>query len=365
MERLKIMLITLLGLPISCLANSATINRTSDFPLLILLVSIIVLLVVILYAIAKSIEGISKFPRVKKDNQTRNGKKASIILFLMGIGLSSYASEAAPSAPVFVISDGLFWTLITVITLLVILVGVLFYALMVMVKMKNGYNFQEAKKSVSLFKSLNLIDNVPVEVEVDIMLDHDYDGIKELDNNLPPWWKKMFYATIIFAFIYIIRFHITGDGLLSHEEYALEIELAESNKTEMMASSSNSINEDNVTYLIEEAILAKGEAIFKGNCATCHGQLGEGGAGPNLTDPNWIHGGGIKNIFKTIKYGVPAKGMIAWQSQFSPKQMQTVASYVLSLQGSNPPNAKAPQGEVYIEELEEVAADSLVSDTTK
>jgi cytochrome c oxidase cbb3-type subunit 3 len=83
------------------------------------------------------------------------------------------------------------------------------------------------------------------------------------------------------------------------------------------------------------------------NCAACHGQKGEGVVGPNLTDAYWIHGGGIKNVFKTIKYGVPAKGMIAWETQLSPSQIQKVASYVLTLQGTNPPNGKAPEGEIW------------------
>ena len=134
----------------------------------------------------------------------------------------------------------------------------------------------------------------------------------------------------------------------------------------MMANAAESITEDNVVYLIDATAIEKGAAIFKGNCATCHGQLGEGGAGPNLTDEYWIHGGGIKNVFKTIKYGVPAKGMIAWQSQFSPSQMQKVSSYVLSLQGSNPPNAKSPQGPKYVaeEEVTEVEETTPTDSTT-
>ncbi len=189
-------------------------------------------------------------------------------------------------------------------------------------------------------------------------MDHEYDGIRELDNNLPPWWKYMFYATIIFAVIYLIRFHITGDGPSSHEEYMAQVEEAIALKAELMADATENITEENVLYVVDAPSLEKGAAIFKGNCATCHGQLGEGGAGPNLTDQYWLHGGSIKNVFSTIKYGVPAKGMIAWESQFTPKQMQSVASYILSLQGSNPPNGKAPEGQIYVEEVESEDGDT-------
>ena len=79
----------------------------------------------------------------------------------------------------------------------------------------------------------------------------------------------------------------------------------------------------------------------------CHGQKGEGLVGPNFADEYWIHGGGIKNVFKVIKYGVPDKGMIAWQAQLKPADMQKVGSYILTLQGTNPPNPKAPQGTIW------------------
>src|SRR5690606_8160006 len=201
----------------------------------------------------------------------------------------------------------------------------------------------------------------PTESEEDeeeaMMLDHVYDGIRELDNDLPPWWKYMFYATIVFAFVYLFRFHISGDGQLSLEEYMAEMEQAEIEKAATMASAGESINEDNAQYLVDAVSLEKGAGIFKMSCGTCHGQLGEGGAGPNLTDEYWLHGGGIKEVFATIKYGVPAKGMIPWESQLSPSQIQEVASYVLSLKGSNPPNAKDPQGELY-SQTEAVMVDS-------
>ena len=208
-----------------------------------------------------------------------------------------------------------------------------------------------------------MVDRVPVEEEATVMLDHDYDGIKELDNNLPPWWKYMFYGTIIFAFVYLIRFHITGSGELQLQEYESEMLAATEAKAEALESGGEQLTEDNVTLLVDLDAITTGANIYKGNCATCHGALAEGLVGPNLTDEYWIHGGGISNIFKSIKYGIPAKGMIAWQSQFSPVQMQQIASYIISIQGSNPPNAKDPQGEIWVDEkVEEAPTDTTTTE---
>lgn len=185
---------------------------------------------------------------------------------------------------------------------------------------------------------------VPVEREQDIMFDHDYDGIRELDNSLPPWWVAMFYLTIAFAGIYLVYYHFTGIGPSSKEEYEMEVKEAKVAVDAFLAKQANLVDENSVVALTDENALNAGKTIFTTTCAACHGALGEGGVGPNMTDKYWIHGGGINNIFKTIKYGVPDKGMISWQSQLRPVDIQNVASYILTLQGTNPPNGKAPQG---------------------
>src|SRR6478735_8271351 len=105
------------------------------------------------------------------------------------------------------------------------------------------------------------------------------------------------------------------------------------------------VDENSVKLLTAKDKLQSGEAIYQKNCVACHGKLGEGGVGPNLTDAYWLHGGDIQSVFKTIKYGVPSKGMIPWQTQLSPAQIQEVASYINTFKGTNPPNGKAPQGE--------------------
>jgi cytochrome c oxidase cbb3-type subunit 3 len=191
---------------------------------------------------------------------------------------------------------------------------------------------------------------VPIERESDIILHHDYDGIRELDNVLPPWWVNMFILTVIWAVGYMFYYHWGGNGPSSAEEYKMEVAEAKKAQASALAGKANAIDEASVTALTDSGALGEGESIFKSTCVACHGQKGEGMVGPNLTDDYWLHGGGIKNVFKTIKYGVPDKGMISWQSQLKPSDIQKVASYILTLHGTNPPNPKAPQGTIWKEE---------------
>jgi len=195
-----------------------------------------------------------------------------------------------------------------------------------------------------------LTKSIPIERENEVLLvDHNYDGIKELDNRIPPWFSGLFYATIIFSVWYMLHYHVLGTGDLQEAEYAQEVKLAEIQRAELMRSGAM-INEETVTLLTEPAMLESGKQIFITNCAACHATDGGGLVGPNLTDDYWIHGGGIKNVFKVVKYGVVNKGMIAWQNLLNPKQMQEVSSYVVTLQGTTPANPKNAEGELWKEE---------------
>ena len=211
-----------------------------------------------------------------------------------------------------------------------------------------------------------LQDARPIEREAEIELDHNYDGIRELDNNLPPWWLWGFYISIAFAVIYIFRFHILGTAPLSAEEYQQQLAEAEVQKAEYLANAANLVDENNVVMLEDPAMLNDGAKIFAKNCQVCHAADGGGGVGPNLTDIYWLHGGSIKDIFTTIKYGVPAKGMIPWKDQLNPSDMQKVASYIMSLQGTTPATPKEPQGDAYEapadEGVEALPADSLIAE---
>jgi cytochrome c oxidase cbb3-type subunit 3 len=176
-----------------------------------------------------------------------------------------------------------------------------------------------------------------------LMADHSYDGIQEFDNDLPPWWKYMFYATVVFGVIYLFNFHVFQNGQLQIQEY--ETEMQQAALFQPSGGSNNANEKTDYKVLTDASKLEAGQAAFTQNCAACHGQKGEGVVGPNLTDEYWLHGGEVNEVFKTIKFGVTSKGMVAWQGKLSDDQILEVTSYILSIQGSNPPNAKAPQGE--------------------
>ena len=187
----------------------------------------------------------------------------------------------------------------------------------------------------------------PLSEEKDLMMEHSFDGITELDNPTPAWFMVLFYGTIIFAVVYLLNYHVFNWSPLQDEEYTIELQKAEEAKTAMLlkpGNAANKINENNVEQSSDAAVLQAGAGLFKTACSPCHGEKAEGLVGPNLTDEYWLHGGTVKDIFKTIKYGVPDKGMVAWEKTMRPKQIADITNYILSLQGSNPPGAKAAQG---------------------
>ena len=196
----------------------------------------------------------------------------------------------------------------------------------------------------------NLLGQTPIEDEAEIILDHNYDGIKELDNNLPPWWIYGFYASIVFAAVYLLRYHVFSGPTQIDE---LETELADARIAieTYKKTTKNLVDINTVTQLTEAADLSAGKTIFETNCVACHMADGGGGIGPNLTDPNWILGGDIKSIFKTVSEGGRSgKGMIAWKQQLKPLEMAQVSSYVLTFEGTTPANPKAPEGDVWVDE---------------
>jgi cytochrome c oxidase cbb3-type subunit 3 len=173
--------------------------------------------------------------------------------------------------------------------------------------------------------------------------DHEYDGIRELDNRVPPWFTTLFLVTVLFAVIYMLDYHVFRSSPLMAGEYQQEIAQADLQRR-VRAAQEGTIDESALVALTDQEALQNGHDQFKKYCVSCHGAEGQGLVGPNLTDRYWIHGGTIRDVYATIKHGVPEKGMISWQLVFTPKQIQQIASYVLSLQGTNPPGAKQPEG---------------------
>jgi len=218
----------------------------------------------------------------------------------------------------------------------------------------------------------------------DKLLDHDYDGIKELDNDLPRWWLYLFWFTIVWGILYMLYFHVLGIGYGSADEYRREMDPnyvrhsasdtkvlgllpeyhsplfsiqgdatpwreAQGEESQPFVEVSRESDTTSYAALTDPADIEQGRMVFTRNCVQCHGHQGEGGIGPNLTDDYWLHGAGMTKVVKSIKYGYPAKGMISWRGFLKDDQILRVATFVLTLRGSNPPNGKAPQGELVTE----------------
>jgi len=265
-----------------------------------------------------------------------------------------------------IIADPMNWLVVVSLFFLIIAFMATFEALDAMKKLialKDGKEIveniepEEAEETDWVDSLMHkLTDAVPVENEEEVATDHIYDGIMELDNNLPPWWKAGFYLSIAFAVIYLLRFHVFESAPLPHEELQIELAQAEIDQAEYLKTAANLVDESSVTLLVDDSRLAEGGKIFAKNCAVCHANDGGGGVGPNLTDDYWIHGADIKDIFKVVKYGVPAKGMIPWKDQLNAGEMQEVSSYISGLVGTTPANPKEPQGDLTKPSLEDNAA---------
>ncbi|MFM2307183.1 MAG: hypothetical protein RLZZ367_1852, partial [Bacteroidota bacterium] len=288
----------------------------------------------------------------------RAGKAAAVVLLLLGANTLFAQDTAAKPYQLPIRLDLLVGIIVMVLELIVVLF--MLKRISDMLTELSGEKKEEKSFSVQLphiFDNINA--SVSIEKEHDILLDHNYDGIRELDNALPPWWKYSFYISIVWAFFYI-GYYYFGGGPSSTDEYNTEVQLAKIEVEEFNRKNANNVDENNVK-LADAAGILDGQELFKNNCAACHGNSGEGNVGPNLTDSYWLHGGGLNEVFKSVKYGWPAKGMKSWQSDLSPSQIKNVVSYIHSIHGTNPANAKAPQGDLYVEG----GAATAATDSTK
>jgi len=349
--------------PVAAGAQTSAEHSSSFNPVLLGLLSLMFLLALAIGLLGNTLQNLMVIYREKmREKRNSGGTIVKTLLLLLGFSLLSLGAQAQEAAAdtteaVTVVSPYIsgivrndFYLLMGIIGLEVLLILVLLRYIRQFVRLVSDRPEKEASmRGVRRKPFLDRFNrSVSVEHEEAIVLEHDYDGIRELDNSLPPWWKWGFVATIIFSVVYMWYYHV-GNGPSSHDEYIASVEKAEQQKLAFLAKSGNVIDENNITLLQDPADLENGKTLFTNTCAACHAPDGGGSVGPNLTDDYWLHGGGIKEVFKTIKYGVKEKGMPEWQSNMTPKQLAQLTSYVKSLHGTKPAAPKAPQGELFVE----------------
>ncbi len=342
-----------------------------DNTLVMTMLFIIVILLLLIFILSNVVRSSMDIYRQKRKDNSPVKTTIITLLFLLGGSQLMAQTDVVKEGMIGGVSKSTFYFMAAVIGVEMLVIFALLFQTRSLLGIKSKWvewipqpgQDTERKSTISWWEKINRFR--PVEQEANIDLGHNYDGIRELDNRLPPWWLYGFYLTIIFSGIYLWRMHVVHSAPTSDIEYANAMQAAEEQRQAFLKKSANNIDENSVKYLTAAVDIDAGSKVFQSQCVACHGKAGEGGVGPNLTDDYWLHGGGVKDIFKTIKYGVPEKGMKKWSEDFSPTQMAQLSSFVKSLQGTNPPNGKDKQGELYTEEGSGAPAESAVNDSTK
>jgi cytochrome c oxidase cbb3-type subunit 3 len=359
-KKVILLLSTMFSITAAMAQNGDAAQKTSgsqDNMLVYLLVSVTIVLAFVIWGLGQALLALSK--QVVQKSKASKTSVTTVVIALLLVSQTSFGqqAEAVKQLPNYGgLSSTTFYLFLTIISIEVIAILFLAFAVKGMYKalLPETEVVPVAKKESAFRKWWTGLDKkiftraTPVEREADVMLDHDYDGIRELDNALPPWWKYGFYITIAVAVIYLFNFHVFGTGKNPTEEYAAEMQQAQIEKEIYEANNKDKIDENNVP-MADANGLAEAKQIFETKCFACHGKAGEGGAGPNLTDDYWLHKGSLNDIYHTIKNGYADKGMQSWASEYTPKQISFLASYVKTLHGTKPANAKAPQGDLYTE----------------
>ena len=324
-------------------------------PVAIVLLTVIIGLLIVIAILGSAVLSAMDVYRERVKSE-KSKAIVSIALLIAGVLTSNslLAQEATAAAEtakpaVTTIISGLsntsFYVLTSVISLEIFIIITLLYTLRVLLGIERKKKTAVAgKPRIHWFEKLNQTKTLDAASEMEEDMGHNYDGIRELNNPTPPWWRWAFYCSMVFAVVYLWRFQIAHSAPSQLEELAIAEADAAAAKEEYLKNAANNIDENSVTLLTGADDIASGQKIFSTSCAPCHGPQAQGVVGPNLTDDYWLHGGKIKAVFTTIKYGVPEKGMKSWKDDFSPKQLAQLASYIKSIRGSNPPNPKEPQG---------------------
>ena len=330
---------------------------TLEDPIAISFLILMLLLLLVIGLLANLLLGVAQVKAQKEKKEAASAKVATAAILLFTLfscplfAQDNASGTVAATNAMAHVSTTAFYIMASVVALQLAVILVLLMNVRVLLRVdkpaveKALPNFAWKKRLTGWWKWLNRFKTV--EQEADIDLGHDYDGIRELDNRLPPWWLYGFYITIITAGIYLYRFHISHTGPSAEQEYAAAVVKADAEVKEYLKKKGDQVDENTVTLLTASAEIEEGKTIFQKSCVACHSEGGAGNVGPNLTDDYWLHGGDIKSIFKTIRYGINA--MPQWQNSFSNKQIAEVSSYVKSLRGTKPANPKPPQGALFNE----------------
>ncbi len=353
MKFLRIFISLLLLTPtISVMAQQKAPSSASNL-VVIVLISVAAILAFVILLLAKvMMTGYPKFKKKMKDAARPDAKM--ITVFLMLSSVVAFGQNAAPVQEAVAASSewitGLSNTATIFITLIIALeLIIIFYMLSVFRSFTRIQKVKvpvKARKKFGWWEKLNNTKSVDASSEASINLGHNYDGIEELDNPTPPWWQWGFIISFIFGIVYLWIYFVSHSAPNQIKELEIANAKAEEQIKAYMATSANKVDENTVTILTDENDINEGKKIFTSVCAACHGTDGGGIVGPNLTDNYWIHGGSINDIFKTIKYGVPEKGMKSWKDDYTPKQIAQLASFIHTLKGTKPVNPKEPQGEL-------------------
>lgn len=358
-------------IPMQALAAGPPKPSAMSNPLAQMLVVIIVALLLAIALLAHVVLGAAQMKMKQFREKKKQGaavKMVTLLFLLLNATMVMAADEPAGEAvAVATTFNGLsataFYSLICVIGVeLMVLLWLLFHLknLLAVEKEATADSVSAKSKKLNLAQWWDKMNKFkPVQEEADIDMGHEYDGIRELDNRLPPWWLYGFYICIIFAGIYLWRYHVSHSAPSSLQELAIAMEKAEIEKENYLKKAANNVNENTVTYLSDASALDAGKKLFVTACAACHAADGGGLVGPNLVDEYWIHGGSLSDIFKSIKYGWPEKGMKSWKDDYSPSQIAQITSYIHSIRNTKPAAPKEPQGEVYV--AEPAGADSTAA----